>query len=102
MEAFVRHNQPGDAPLPAIHEPAVYRVRVAGRLGHDWGDRVGAMRSVIREGGPHSTVTELTGPVADQAALQGLLDLLYARGCVLLSVDLLSQGGPVQHEPCER
>jgi hypothetical protein len=50
------------------------------------------MQVVVRDRGEHRTVTELTGSVADQAALQGLLDLLYARGCVLLHVDMLSSG----------
>ena len=45
---------------------------------------------VWRSGWPDRTVTDLTGTVADQAALQGLLDRLYGRGFVLLGVELLS------------
>jgi hypothetical protein len=82
----------GDGHLPAIHEAAVYRIRVAGLFGHKWTDRLEGMQVVVRDRGEHRTVTELTGSVADQAALQGLLDLLYARGCVLLHVDMLSSG----------
>ena len=82
----------GDDRLPGLHEPVVYRIQVAGRLGHKWADRVEGMQIVFRGAGVHRTVTELTGTVADQAALQGLLDLLYARGCVLLGMDLLNTG----------
>jgi len=86
----VTNHRTGDGHLPAIHEAAVYRIRVAGRLGPKWANRVEGMEIVVRHAGMHRTVTELTGTVADQAALQGLLDLLYARGCVLLGMDLLN------------
>jgi hypothetical protein len=92
QERLVTNGRTGDDHLPAIHEPAVYRIRVAGRLDPKWADRVGGMEIVVRDGGVHRTVTELTGTVADQAALQGLLDLLYAHGCVLLGMDLLRSG----------
>jgi hypothetical protein len=47
---------------------------------------------VEREGeGP--TITTLTGVVADQAALQGLLNQLYALGLSLLSVNVIATGG---------
>jgi hypothetical protein len=68
----------------------VYRIRVAGLFGLKWADRLEGMQVVVRDWGGRRTVAELTGTVADQAALQGLLDLLYARGCVLLHVDMLS------------
>ena len=87
------NDRTGDGHLPGLHEAAVYRIRVAGRLGPKWVNRVEGMQIVFRGAGVHRTVTELTGTVADQAALQGLLDLLYARGCVLLGMDLLSTGG---------
>ena len=77
------NDRTGGGHLPAIHEAAVYRIRVAGLFGHKWADRVEGMQVVVQDWGGHRTVTELTGTVADQAALQGLLDLLYARGCVL-------------------
>jgi hypothetical protein len=80
----------GEDHLPAIHEAAVYRIRVAGLFGLKWADRLEGIHVVVRDWGGRRTVAELTGTFADQAALQGLLDLLYARGCVLLNVDMLS------------
>jgi hypothetical protein len=95
------HEREGDVHLPSIHEPGVYRIQVAGRLGHEWADRVGGLKIHVREEGARGPITELSGTVADQAALQGLLDLLYARGCVLLGVDLLSPGGCIEHDPLQ-
>ena len=93
--------QEGEAHLSSIQEPGVYRIRVAGRLGPGWADRLGGMEIRVREQGSHGPVTELCGTVADQAALQGLLDQLYARGCVLLGVDLLGAGQQGRDDPQE-
>ena len=78
--------------VPAIHDPCFYRIRVAGRLGAAWSERIGGMSIVVREGATDRTCTELAGTIADQAALQGVLDLLYARGHVLLGVELVDDG----------
>jgi hypothetical protein len=86
------------ARLSPIQEPGVYRIRVAGRLGPGWADRVGGMEIRVREEGARGPVTELSGTVVDQAALQGLLDQLYARGYALLGVELLSEGGRIEDE----
>jgi hypothetical protein len=40
----------------------------------------------VASGGDGTTVTTLTGVVADQAALQGLLNRLYSLGLSLISV----------------
>lgn len=44
------------------------------------------MRVVVISGGRHS-MTALTGYLADQAALHGVLGLLYELGLPLLAVD---------------
>jgi hypothetical protein len=62
-----------------------YRVRVEGRLGERWRHWFEDMEvSMTTEAG--SDVTTLAGPVADQAALLGLLQQLYTLGLPLLSV----------------
>jgi hypothetical protein len=62
-----------------------YRVRVEGRLGERWRHWFEDMEvSVAAEAG--TEVTSLAGPVADQAALLGLLQQLYTLGLPLLSV----------------
>ena len=74
----------------ALSQPATYEIRVPGELDPSWSDWAGGMDiALVREGdGP--PVTVLTGEVADQAALQGLLRRLYSLGLPLLSVICLA------------
>ena len=68
--------------------PAVYRIRVRGRLGAPWRNRLGGLEIVVRDGiGEGPPTTELSGLLADQAALMGVLTHLYTRGIPLLSVE---------------
>jgi hypothetical protein len=73
--------------------PAVYRIRVHGRLDPRWSARLGGMAIAIREAPGQPTVTELTGSLPDQAALLGVLNQLYLHLVPLLSVECLSVGG---------
>ena len=67
-----------------LYEPATYQITVPGELDPSWSDWFEMAITVEAEGeGP--PVTTLTGIVADQAALQGLLRRLYARGLPLIS-----------------
>jgi hypothetical protein len=69
----------GLAPTPG--EPVVYRIRLAGRLDRRWTERFEGMDVTPEEGD-----TLLTGPVADQAALHGLLRKVRDLGLPLISV----------------
>jgi hypothetical protein len=65
--------------------PRRYRISAQGRLSGRWQHWFDDMEVEIRsEAG--AEVTTLTGPVADQAALLGLLQHLYTLGLPLLSV----------------
>lgn len=65
--------------------PWRYRVRVEGRLGERWRHWFDDMEvSLTAEAG--TVMTTLSGPVADQAALLGLLQQLYTLGLPLLLV----------------
>lgn len=56
--------------------PAVYRIRICGRLDPAWSERLGGMTvSIIEKQG--CCTTELTGQLPDQAALMGVLNQLY-------------------------
>ena len=83
----------GAVRLPRVHEPGLYRIRIAGRVDPSLADRIGGMVAVGGHTESDEPFTELTGEVADQAALQGRIDQLYARGHVLLEVKLLTDGG---------
>lgn len=64
------------------HGPADYRIRLKGRLDPEWSDWFEHM-AISTEGGE----TILTGPVADQAALHGLLIRIRDLNLTLLSVE---------------
>ena len=63
-------------------EGTIYRIVVKGALDEDWSDWLGGLTIVPQPNGQ----TWLTGPVADQAALHGLLDRIRDTGLTLLSV----------------
>ena len=62
--------------------PVVYQVRLRGHLGGQWTDWFGGLTVSLEENGE----TLLTGPVADQAALHGLLRKVRDLGMPLVSV----------------
>lgn len=74
---------------PKCHEPGIYRVRVVGRLGPEWGDRFDGIELVSSRHADGTVTTELTGPFADQAALVGLVEQLAAVGASLLHLELV-------------
>ena len=77
---------------PADRPATAYRIVVAGALDRAWSERTSGMRVVIHKDGDVTT-TELTGPLADQAALMGVIDRLYSYGAQLLSIECLSGRG---------
>jgi hypothetical protein len=58
---------------------------VPGELDQSWSDWAGGMSLTVENEGDSPPVTVLTGTVADQAALQGVLCRLYALGLPLIS-----------------
>jgi hypothetical protein len=78
-----------------LDREAVYRIEVQGELDEGWadwfqdGERVSAIDISARCG-----VTTLTGTVADQPALYGLLGKLRDLSLALLSVNRVEAGGP--------
>lgn len=60
----------------------VYQIRLKGHLGQQWTDWFEGLTVTLEESGD----TLLSGPVADQAALHGLLKKVRDLGMPLLSV----------------
>jgi len=60
----------------------VYQIRVKGHLESKWTDWFGGLTVTLEDNGE----TLLTGPVADQAALHGLLRKVRDLGIPLISV----------------
>ena len=64
-------------------ERRIYQVRVRGHLDASWSEWLGGWTIVHNQDG----TTALTGPVADQAALYGLLVKIRDLGLALVSVN---------------
>jgi NADPH:quinone reductase-like Zn-dependent oxidoreductase len=69
-------------------QPAIYQIRLKGRLDSRWTDWFGSLTFTYEENGD----TLLTGPVVDQAALHGVLKKIRDLGLPLLSVNKVNSG----------
>ncbi|MBZ0283610.1 MAG: hypothetical protein K8L97_22935 [Anaerolineae bacterium] len=67
------------------HEPGHYEIRIMGHLDDRWADWFEGMTITLETNGE----TRLTGPVADQSALHGLLRKVRDLGVQLISVNLI-------------
>ena len=76
----------------SLDQPATYQIKVPGHLDKSWSEWAGAMTITLESEGEGPPVTILTGTLADQAALQGLLRRLYALGLPLISVNCVECG----------
>ena len=63
--------------------PMIYQIRLKGHLGRQWTDWFDGLTITLEDNGD----TLLTGPLADQAALHGLLKKVRDLGLTLLSVN---------------
>lgn len=70
-------------------QPMAYQIRITGQLDARWADWFEGL-TITHDGGD----TLLTGPVVDQAALQGLLKRVRDLGMPLVSVYPLDPGPP--------
>ena len=73
---------------PDPDHPMVYQIRLKGHLGSEWRDWFEGLSITQEESGD----TLLTGPVADQATLHGLLKKVRDLGMPLLSVNPVDPG----------
>ncbi len=72
------------------NQPTVYQIRLKGHLGREWANWFGGVTIALEASGD----TLLTGPVADQAALHGLLKRVRDLGLPLVSVNPVEPGAP--------
>lgn len=72
------------------HEPEHYQLHIKGHLDDQWANWFAGLTVTRKEGGD----TLLTGPVADQAALHGLLRKVRDLGIPLVSVNRIEPGRP--------
>jgi len=69
-----------------MDDPAIYRIRVRGKLNDSWSEKLGGLRV---ETSNETAMTVLTGPLPDQAALSGILNTLYNLQFPVISVEYL-------------
>jgi len=77
----------------SVVSPAEYRISVVGFLDEDMSDRLGGLTIESEEPDQRrgKSKTTLTGRLADQAALFGVLNALYNMRLPLLTVECLSE-----------
>jgi hypothetical protein len=66
----------------ATSEPTAYQIRIKGHLGAQWSDWFEGLTITLEDHGD----TLLSGPVADQAALHGLIKKVRDLGMPLISI----------------
>jgi hypothetical protein len=71
---------------------ATYRIDVRGRIPARWCDRMEGMAITECSADAEYPVTTLLGELSDQAALEGVLDTLFALHLPVVSVERLSAG----------
>jgi hypothetical protein len=71
-----------------LETPAKYRIRVQGTLDESWSDRLGGM-AITASSRDAASVTTLVGHLTDQAALVGVLNMLYELHMPILEVEML-------------
>lgn len=74
-----------EAKSPA-HKPRHYQIVVAGRIDVSWSEWFSTTRIALQTGADGAWVTVLTGALADQAALRGLLNRIWDLNLVLISI----------------
>jgi hypothetical protein len=75
----------------SLDERASYCIVLQGLLDPSWADELGDMRIEHTHVEGRPSMTTITGEVRDQAALSGLLNLVYDLGYPVISVTYLGE-----------
>ncbi len=71
---------------------SIYQLQVQGHLDERWSEWLCGMSITVDDFGPEGVMTTLTGPVADQPELLGILTKLGDLNLTLISVSRVSKG----------
>lgn len=82
-----------------LDQPVIYRIKVQGRMRAEWSHWFGDLQVTAAEEENGRTTTTLTGPLADQAALHGVINRIRDLNLSLLLVELV---GPVSERRTEQ
>lgn len=75
-----------------IVEPSMYRICILGTLDKKWAEYYGSMAIENSSDPKRIAITILTGCLADQSALMGVLNALFDMGYPILAVEYLDAG----------
>jgi hypothetical protein len=70
-----------------LDKPGIYEIKVQGRLDERWSNWFGGMAIAVEGGSDVSPITTLTGVVADQAALRGIVSKIWDLNLALISLN---------------
>ena len=73
-----------------LDQPAIYQIRLLGRLGREWSTTFENMNIQAEKTDQGQMFTTICGTVTDQAALHGMLNQVRDLGMLLLLVERLS------------
>jgi hypothetical protein len=73
-------------------EPSDYRIKVSGKVKESWTEWFNGMRIEFEMEGGEKPISTLTGLLADQSALFGVLGKIRNLGLKLLSVEQVDTG----------
>jgi hypothetical protein len=82
-----------------MFDPAVFSIRIEGKLGESWSEYFGAQSMSVEEDEAGLCTTTLISEPVDQAALVGMINHLNGLGLPLVSVECLP--AHEEHEPLE-
>ena len=71
--------------------PAIYKIVVQGRIAHELADSMVDLQINVEKGEGKKHFSTLIGEINDQAALSGLLNMLYDMHITVISVNMLSE-----------
>jgi hypothetical protein len=70
----------------------IYQIKVEGTLDEKWSDCFNGMTIEFESASDDTSITTLTGPVADQARLRGILSKIWDLNLMVISVSQVKSG----------
>jgi len=70
-------------------EPAVYKIVVQGVIDPQWTETNWGLQVSVSKGKGSQSITSMVGQINDQAALSGILSMLYDMHMTVISVNML-------------
>jgi hypothetical protein len=73
----------------SLEQPAIYIIEVQGRLAADWSNHFSGMTLEVFSASSGNSISRLTGVLADQPALHGVLQKIRDYNLLLLRVEFI-------------